>query len=134
MAGRTLSWRRLIEKNLSPFHLSHVGMASGTANVHVDAFQLEKRTRVVVKERGFPFICIVATRAANHLTVLDELSCMRIGVASFAVVRSRLEVHVVHSDFQVLRLVTINAGNGAMRAEEFELGRRVIKFRHVSPR
>lgn len=134
MARSALPWCRFVEENLLVFHLLYVRVALSAAYINVNAFQLEERSRVVIKDGRLPFVRVVATRAADHLSVFDKLGGVRIGVTAFAVVRGGLEVDVNHADFQVLRLVAINAGHGAMRAEKFEPGGRVIKFRDISPR
>lgn len=133
MARSALPWGGLIEENLLVFHLLYVRVALSAAYINVNAFQLEERSRVVIKDGRLPFVRVVATRAADHLSVFDKLGGVRIGVTAFAVVRGRLEVNVNQANFQVLRLVAINAGHGAMGAEKFEPGGRVIEFREISP-
>ncbi len=92
-------------------------MAAGTSYIRVNAFQFEKCAGVVVEQRWLPLVRIVATGATDDLAFLLELGGMRVGVASFAIVRRQAEVDVSHPDFQVRRLMALDASNGSVRSK-----------------
>jgi len=107
-------------------------MAVATANISMGPRQRELRSFVVVERRGFPLGAVVAVGAGSHI-VLGELSAVRIGMAFLALERRVGEVGVDQFGAEVCRLMAIDAGHGAMRADERKFRFRVIETDQILP-
>ncbi len=97
MARSTFLRRGLVEEDLAIVDRAQRGVAAGAANISVHSFEFEGRSRIVIEDRGLPLVRVVATDTAQRLSVLLELSGVRIGVTTFALPRRGLEIHVEHS-------------------------------------
>jgi len=86
----------------------------------------------VVESRGLPLCAIVAIGAGRDVSP-GELAAMWVGMARLAFERSLGEIGVDELGSQVGRLVAINAGHGAMGADQRELGFGVIEAGKLFP-
>src|ERR1700693_142390 len=107
-------------------------MAIIAADVLVRARECEGGPFVVVESRGLPLCAIVASGAGRDVSP-GELAAMGVGMARLALERSLGEIGVDELGSQVGRLVAINAGHGAMGADQRELGFGVIEAGKVFP-
>src|SRR6202162_6692287 len=107
-------------------------MAIIAAYVLVRTRECEGGPFVVVESRGLPLCAIVASGAGRDVSP-GELAAMWVGVARLALERSLGEIGVDELGSQVGRLVAINAGHGAMGADQRELGFGVIEAGKVFP-
>ena len=75
------------------------------------------RPGVVIKVSRLPAVDAMATGAIGDVPTAGKLPSMRIVVATGALQRRRLKVHVFQRSFQVGRTMAIGASNSAMRPE-----------------
>ena len=107
-------------------------MAIIAAYVLVRAREREGGPFVVVESRGLPPCVIVAIGAGRDVS-LGELAAMGVAMARLTLERSLGEIGVDEVGSHVGRLVAINAGHGAMGADQRELGFGVIEAGKVFP-
>lgn len=87
---------------------------------------------VVIESRGFPLRTVVTIGAERDLR-LGELAAVRVGMTFFALQWSLGEVRIDQPGSEVWRFVAVDAGHGAMRTHERELGLGMIEAGEVFP-
>lgn len=85
----------------------------------------------MIEERGLPLNGVMALLA--FVLALAELAGVRILMALVATNGRLGKVYVQHGAFHVGRLVTIDAGHGAVRSVQSKLRRRMIELRQIMP-
>ena len=100
-------------------------VAVGASDLFVRALQRE-RCLLMIEERRLPLVAVVAGRAVAGAR--SELIGVRILVAFRARSRSGGEIHMDHGQFQLGRLVAIDAGNSAVSAIKRKSRTLVIEF------
>ena len=133
MAGGALRRSWFVEQNRFAIDLPHQLVAIGAFHVRVHTLQGEGGAPVVVKERGSPLGAVVALGARRDVSP-RELLAVRIFVALLALFGCGFKVDVHHRGFEIRRLVAIDAGGGAMRAQQRESTLRVIELGQLLPR
>lgn len=133
MACGALVWSGLVEEHCPFLDQTCCFVAGIATDVQMPASQWEIRARLVVEQGGFPFVGVVALRASGAPAVSGKLVGVRIFVTALAAGGRRRENHILHCQFQVRRLVTARAGNGAMRSHEREHRDGMIESDDVRP-
>lgn len=116
------SW--LIEQHKNAIHLSLYGMACGAGDAFVTAFERELRC-LVVEEGRLPLVRAVASGTIGSSRT--ELIRMWVLVTIPAIDGGIRKIDVTHRQFQIRRLVAINACHRSMRAYQRKLCLSVIK-------
>ncbi len=99
----------------------------------VRTLERESGLRFVIEERGLPLVGVVAVNTTRILPLPRELSCMRVLMATLTLLGGRLEDNVFHRQFQVGRLVALDARGRAMCSRQHKIRRRMIEARRVGP-
>ena len=108
-------------------------MAESAAHILVRTLEAEGGPGVVVEQRRLPFVRVVATCAVGLMRCVCKLPAVYVLVAAVARQRRAAEIHVHQLDFQPGWTVAIDAGHGAMRSQQWELGGRMIKAGQLVP-
>ena len=127
MAGGAFLRRWFVEQNRFAFDLAHQVVAVGAFHIRVHALKRKSSTSIVIEQRRFPLRAIVALGAGCDIP-LCELLAMRVLAALLALSRCGLEIHVDHVGFEVRRLMAVDAGGGAVCAQQRESSLRVIEL------
>ena len=133
VAGRAISRCGLIEEHGFGGHHSREFVALHATYILMRTTQRKLGPRFVVKEGGFPLHAGVAVRTARDVP-FGELLSVDILMTIFALAWRGLEVYVDQPDFKIRRFVAIDAGRGAMRAQQSKLRLRMVERRYLLPR
>ena len=132
MTGHALLGRGLVKQNGFCASRFRQLVAVDAADVLVGATQRESSSLVMVEQRWLPLHAVVAFGATRGLA-RSKLLSVDILMAIFALRRGRLEIYVDQLRFKIARLVAINAGRGAVRSQQREIGLGVIEAREFFP-
>src|SRR5271165_4988921 len=102
MAGFACSRRRFIKEHLVAANCFFEGVACGTSNILMGAFQRELRL-LVIKERGPPLVAVVA--CGTVICARAELVRVRVFVTLGAGSAGTREINMPHRQFHIWRLV-----------------------------
>ena len=108
-------------------------VAGNAADVQMSALQWEVRSCFVVEQRRFPLVGVVAPGATRIPALPGELAGVRIFVAALAAHGRGLENDILHRQFQVGRLVAVQAGDSTMSTREQERCAGMIEPDDVRP-
>lgn len=133
MAARALARSGLVHQHTVVIDDSIALVTILAGHVLMGAFQRKISLRLVVEKRRLPMLRIMALLAGLRLPCFHELSRVRILVAARARRRRRTERRLRDLALRTGRLVTLLAMNLRVRADQRELGLRVVKAREVHP-
>lgn len=126
MTGGAFLGRRFVEEDGLAGNRSRQLVAALAAYVTVLTLQREGSPLIVVEKRGLPFRAVVAIAAAGDL-VLCKLLAMDIFMTLFTLSWRCFEVYVGQPSLLIRWFVAIPASGRAMRAEQREVGFRMIE-------
>lgn len=132
MAGCALLRRGLVEEHGFTGNTACQFVAGFTLHVAVGPLQRKCGRLVVIEQGRLPLPAVVAP-CARGCRPLGELPAMRVFVAVLALGWGSLEINIDQLRLQVRRLVTVDAGRGAVRSEQREGSLRVVEPRQFLP-
>ena len=133
MARLALLGRWLVEKHLLVFDHANLFVACLTADVLVLTLQGKRSPLVVIEQRRLPLRAVVTFDTRGH-AILDELLAVNFRVAILTLGGSGSEIGSDELSLQVGWLVTIDAGGGLVRSEQWERRLRMVEARKLFPR
>lgn len=100
VARCALCRRRLVEQNLTSFHLAHFLVTCTASNVLVAPFERKHRL-VVIDQRRLPFASRVTLHAATGASTMCKLQPMNLLMTVLALLGRGLEIYVQQCAFQI---------------------------------
>lgn len=126
MAGGAILGRRFIEQDgLGGNHPGQL-VTLRAAHILVSSTQGEGRPFVVIEQGRLPLCGAVTIRTSRNIRY-GELLSVNVLMAVFALSRCGLEINVRYLHLEVGRLVTVDAGRGAVGPKQSELRLGMIK-------
>lgn len=107
-------------------------MTVSATNVAVSPGESKRSALVMIERGGLPLCTIVAVGARSDISP-GELFPMRIGVTLLALPRGFGEVGIDQLGAKMGRFVAVDAGHGAMRSQQREIGFGVVETGEILP-
>ena len=132
MTGSAILRRRFIEQDGLGGNYPGQLVTLRAAHILVSSTQGEGRPFVVIEQGRLPLRRVMTVRTASDVGY-GELLSVNVLMAVFALSRCGLEIDVRYLHLEVGRLVTVDAGRGAVGPKQSELRLGVIKPREFLP-